>query len=266
MNCRFSAGAKCGCNGNYRVHITLDDFCVLVVSLERSNAEKAVALLWFHDRRTPDIAITSGRLTKLMIDHHVGTPNPSQLATRIRETRLVNEAKGGFILKPGSRRIIREWFPAQLDGSQPTIDHSTGYLSEAIWREANHYVVGVCRQLNGCFAANFHDAAAVMLRRLIETLIIDAYEAVGRRADIVDGGDNPFMLNALADRAIAPAHPASTGLGLGREAKAALKAIKAVGDRSAHNRRVLANRADLDTVRTGARTAVEELLVVVRTA
>jgi hypothetical protein len=51
-----------------------------------------------------------------------------------------------------------------------------------------------------------------------------------------------------------------TGISLGREAKAALKEIKEHGDRSAHNRRVNAVRPELERIRSGSRTAIEELI------
>ena len=35
----------------------------------------------------------------------------------------------------------------------------------------------VCRELNGSFKHAYYNAAAVMLRRLLETLIIEAYRA-----------------------------------------------------------------------------------------
>ncbi|MGC4030549.1 MAG: hypothetical protein QM754_02210 [Tepidisphaeraceae bacterium] len=244
------------------MHISLDDFCPIVAALDRSNAEKALAILWYMDYQQPDTAMTPGRLAKTMGDHHVGTPNPTALGKMIRETKLANETKAGFVLKPGSRRIVREWLPADFDGIQPMMDHASGFLSDAIWRGTTPYLEGVCLQLNGCHRACFYDAASVMLRRVIETLIIEAYEVNHRRAQVEDGSGNPHMLGKLVDLATASASPNGVGLTLGREAKRGLHEIKKLGDRSAHNRRVLANRADMENVRSGARTAVEELLVI----
>jgi len=47
-------------------------------------------------------------------------------------------------------------------------------------------------------------------------------------------------------------------------AKAALKEIKEQGDRSAHNRRINAVRPELERIRSGARTAIEELINIAR--
>jgi hypothetical protein len=152
------------------MHLSLDAFCELVKALNKSNPEKAVALLWYFDRETPDISKSAGQLTKLLGDHHIGTPNQTSLAHAIRKTKLANESKSGFSLKPGSRRIIRAWLP-DLEGIQPAIDHAAAYLPEPVWRNTRGYIEEVCRELNGAFHHGYYNAAAVMLRRLLETLI-----------------------------------------------------------------------------------------------
>src|SRR5262245_55572392 len=109
----------------------------------------AVAILWFHDCEKQNIAMTSGQLTRILGDHHLGTANSTQLAAAIRKTKLASETKAGFSLRPGSRRSIRAWFP-DIDGIQPTMDHSMGYLPEAVWKNTRGYIEAVCKELNGC--------------------------------------------------------------------------------------------------------------------
>ena len=115
------------------MHLPLDGFCEVVRKSNRSNAEKALAVLWYFDHEQPDIAKTAGQLTKVLGDHHIGTPNQTTLAEAIRKTKLANESRSGFSLKPGSRKIIRDWFP-DLDGIQPAMDHASGYLPEPVWK------------------------------------------------------------------------------------------------------------------------------------
>ena len=182
------------------MHLTLIDFCEVVKELKKSNAEKALTLLWFQDRQESDISLSSGQLAKTMVDHHVGTPNATTLAVAIRKTKLANEGKTGFSLKPGSRKIIHDWLPSGIDGMQPAMDHSSGYLPDAVWLGTRPYIEAVCKQLNGCFRASYYDAASVMLRRLIETLVIEAYEYLKREAEIKDGSGNYFMLKHLVER------------------------------------------------------------------
>jgi len=235
----------------------LDQFCEHVTKLDKTNAEKAVAILWHHDHKTPDTAMTAGGLTKIMGDHHVGTPNQTTLAEAIRKTKLCNENGKGFALKPGSRKVVQGWLPADIDGMQPAMNHAEGYLPEAVWNNTRGYIESVCRQLNGCFKAAYYDAASVMLRRLLETLIIEAYEHLKRDSEIKNNG-NYYMLKELVARATDDSPNA--GLKLGRDAKKTLEDVKTRGDKSAHNRRYTAVAADLTEIRVGVRTTVQELI------
>jgi hypothetical protein len=179
------------------MHLSLDGFCEVVKRSDKTNAEKALAVLWYFDRGEPGIAKTAGQLTKVLGDHHIGSPNQTALAEEaIRKTKLANESKSGFSLKPGSRKMIRHWLP-DLDGIQPAMDHASGYLPEPIWKNTRGYIEEVCRELNGSFHHGYYNAAAVMLRRFLETLIIEAYEHLHRETEIKDGGGNYLMLSDL---------------------------------------------------------------------
>ncbi len=240
------------------MNLSIDDFCELVKDLKLSNAEKALAVLWFFDHQQPDITKTAGELTKVLGDHHVGSPNQTALAEAMRRTRLANESKQGFVLKPGSRKVIRDWLPDDLDGIQPAMNHASGYLPEAVWKNTRGYVEEVCRELNGCFRHAYYNAAAVMLRRLLETLIIEAYEHLGREGEIKNGGGNYLMLSDLAERACGES--GHKGLSLGRDSKKALKEARNVGNWSAHARRFLAHAGDLTKLQDGVRLLVQELI------
>jgi hypothetical protein len=239
------------------MHLSLDGFCEVVKESNRKNAEKALAILWYFDHEQPGITKTAGQLTKLLGDHHVGTANQTALAEAIRKTKLANESKSGFSLKPGSRKIIRDWLP-DLDGIQPAMDHASGYLPEPIWKNTRGYIEGVCRQLNGSFRHAYYDAAAVMLRRLLETLIIEAYEHLNRETEIKDGGANYLMLSDLAERACG--ENGHKGINLGRDSKKALKDARRVGNWSAHARRFLAHAGDLTKFQAGMRVLAQELI------
>ena len=83
-----------------------------------------------------------------------------QLAEAIRKTKLASEGKSGFFLRPGSRNVIHDWLPAGIEGMQPAMDHSAGYLPDAVWTGTRSYIECVCKQLNGCFRSCYYDAAS----------------------------------------------------------------------------------------------------------
>jgi hypothetical protein len=218
------------------MHPSFDAFCEIVKNSNGTNAERALAVLWYFDLEQPGVAKTAGQLTKMLGDHHIGTPNQTALAEAIRKTKLANELKNGFSLKPGSRQIIRDRLP-DLDGVQPSIDHVSGYLPEPIWKNTRGYIEEVCRELNGSFQQAYYNAAAVMLRRLLETLIIEAYEHLNREVEVKDGSGNYLMLSDLAERVCG--ENGHRGLNLGRDSKKVLKEARSLGNWSAHARRFL---------------------------
>ena len=94
-----------------------------------------------------------------------------------------------------------------------------------------------------------------MCRRQVESLIIDAYEHAQRDGDIKGTDGNFMMLNGLVSKI-----ESSNILNISRNAVAALKKIKVLGDLSAHSRRYNAKASDIDPLRHDLRVAAEDLL------
>ena len=122
------------------------------------------------------------------------------------------------------------------------------------------YIERVVDQINGTYENGWYDACVVMLRRLIETLIIEAYEARGIDDDIKDPDGNFLSLDKLINKAC----DGKSTLNLSRDTKRILSQIKKLGDRSAHNRRVNANRSDMERLSQDLfldiQTLVQELI------
>jgi hypothetical protein len=221
-----------------------------------SSCEKATIILW-NESQNGGGGLTTYGLSKKMTELRVGNPNRAQLEKDLRRSQDVIKVRDQYQIKAGRSDQIRKLIGEIED--KPIVDLSGAYIPEQIWRGTRNYIEKVAVQLCGCWEQRYYDAAAVMLRRLAETLIIEAYEKLGRSREIKDAEDNYLMLGALVDRACG-----QNGISLGREAKAALKEIKEHGDRSAHNRRINAVRPELERIRSGARTAVEELINIAR--
>lgn len=240
------------------MHLILDDFFPILQASKLGNVEKALAILWYHDRKERDVCIKPSALAKTIHEAGIGNPNPTALARGLQHSGHVLTSSQGVRLKHAARTAIRNLLPDGIDGMQPALDHAEGYVPEAIWKDTRTYVEAVCRQLNGCYRHCYYDAALVMLRRLVETLVIEAYITLARDREIKDADDNFFMLQKLVDRA--SGHGESTGLHLGRDAKKTLKRVKEAGDKSAHNRRTVAGAVDLTEIQSGVRTTVQELI------
>ena len=125
----------------------------------------------------------------------------------------------------------------------------------AMVRKTRGYLEKLSHQINGAYAHGWYDACAVMIRRLVETLIIEVYEAHQIQDRIKDANGDYFFLRDLVGLVIA-----ERAWTIGRNARKALPRIKDLGDKAAHNRRYNAHREDIDKVLEDLRTLVQELL------
>jgi len=96
-----------------------------------------------------------------------------------------------------------------------------------------------------------------MMRRLLETLIIECFEKHGIAGNIKDSNGDFFFLRDLITKVLQ-----ETAWNLGRNVKAALPRLKDLGDKSAHSRRYNAHREDIDKLSTDFRDVCQELLSV----
>ena len=120
------------------------------------------------------------------------------------------------------------------------------------------YIEKVANQINGCYENGWYDACAVMIRRLMETLLIEAFEHNGIADKIKDTNGNFLPLEDIINSAISE----TAKWNLSRDTKRRLPKLKQIGDRSAHSRRFNARKTDLDEPIDSVRLIVEELLYI----
>jgi hypothetical protein len=117
------------------------------------------------------------------------------------------------------------------------------------------YLVSIGRQMNGAYGMNWYDAAAVMMRRLVEIAIIEGFEAKGIDSKIKDTAGNYLQLTDLVSKALT-----EPSFRLSRNAKKALPGLKDLGHMSAHGRYFSAQKSDVDAAQPGCRVVIEEFL------
>lgn len=105
------------------------------------------------------------------------------------------------------------------------------------------FLSAVIDQINGPFEHKWYDATSVMLRRLIETLIIEAYFKQGMASKIKD--DNGDFL-PLADLVVCARK--ESAFNLSRNTKRLLTQLKKLGDLSAHNKSFNAKRSYMENL------------------
>jgi len=128
-------------------------------------------------------------------------------------------------------------------------------ISIVLVKNTRGYIEKISNQINGCYEKGWYDACAVMIRRLIETLIIEVFEKHNLSSSIKDGNGDYYFLRDLITLLLN-----DTSWSLGRNVKTALPHLKDIGDKSAHSRRYNAQRDDIDKIKSGLRDVVQELI------
>jgi hypothetical protein len=98
-----------------------------------------------------------------------------------------------------------------------------------------------------------------MVRRLLETLIIEAFEAHKIAGKIKDNNGDFFYLSDLIRLTLV-----ESAWNLSRNSKSALPKLKSIGDKSAHSRRYNAVRNDLDKLLAEIRIVIQELTYIAK--
>jgi hypothetical protein len=125
----------------------------------------------------------------------------------------------------------------------------------ALLRNTRGYLERIAHQVNGSYSNGWYDACAVMIRRLVETLIIESFEKHGISQNIKSSTGDFLYLADLISKTLS-----ESTWNLSRNTKQALPKLKDIGDKSAHSRRFNAVRNDIDKIIPDLRVVVQELV------
>lgn len=128
-------------------------------------------------------------------------------------------------------------------------------ISFVLVRGTKGYLERIAHQVNGTYLNGWYDACAVMVRRLIETLIIEAFEYHNISQNIKNQNGDFLYLSDLISQTLS-----EPSWNLTRNAKKALPKLKDIGDKSAHSRRFNAIRSDIDKINSEIRVVVQEFV------
>lgn len=167
---------------------------------------------------------------------------------------FINKKNGCFTLN----REIKKSLDNEFGINTKPITLSDNLFPLDLFKNTRGYIEKTAIQASICYDYNQNDAALVMIRRLLETLIIETYEKHEISNEIKDNDGNFFMLGQLVDNYLI-----SKKWNLGRTTKQFLPTIKKLADTSAHNRRFLAKKTDIDNFKNELRIIVEEILHII---
>jgi len=235
--------------------ITLEQFVEKVSDFRSLNDPSKIRYFaWYVHRAKDRDRVNTADIRGCYDALHLNRPNISVNLARLNEKspRVLLKDSRGFYLEGGIRNSIDEEYLSLVQ--EPAVDVGDHLLPDQIILGTKPYLEKLAWEINGCYQYQFYDGCAVMMRRLIESLLIEAFVKAGHVQSIRK--DNEFMMLAGI------INVAKTGncIMLARGSDDILEAIKYAGDRAAHSRTYVSVPNDVSDLIPRFRTIVAELL------
>lgn len=237
-------------------HARRREFTAHLAGQELTETDAAVALLWFESHEDHhETELTARQLADLLAEARLrANVNVSRLAGRLAKHPDVVRglATGTFRIRAGRDRALSERFEAYRSSDNITVTDAV--LPTTIILGGRKHLEALRREINGTYEYGFHNACAVMCRRLAEVLLIEAFHAAGKIDAIRDGQGHLLTFGEIL-----AVLKSKSAIKLSRGAPKTLDRLKQTGDGAAHSRHYNASRTDIDDLNPNYRQLIAEL-------
>ncbi len=219
-----------------------------------TQVEHGVALLWFYKIKQEYDERTAAELAQDLFDDGFSRPNVSRFAQALRKDRrtIKGDGKDSLRINPRFFGDLTKKYALIVDYVQTNASSSVIPLNFVY--NAKIHVQQMVKQINGCYDKGFYDASAVILRRLLESLIIEIYIDKKQASKI----KNDTVFKSL-DKLITTVTN-DPDVSLSRSAPKSIQLIKDIGDNAAHSRSYITPREDIDDNKLKIRRIISELI------
>ena len=236
--------------------MTIEEYCQLTDLLAVSELEK-VRLISFYYRKTKGLTEFDKELLVTWFDElELPQPNLSRLIANIRKSRafIRGKSKASFRLHANEIDEMQSLYPGVHIESEDIVSNDV-VIPQVLYANSRGFVESLSKQINACYEYNIYDGCAVLMRRLLEILLILAFEYLCIENEIQDSSGQYRPLEAIINNA-----KQNRKLKLSRDSKAVLDDFRKLGNFSAHKIYYNCRKADLKDVLVMYRAMVEELL------
>lgn len=147
---------------------------------------------------------------------------------------------------------VRSW--SEKDSME--VEQSGSVLPDALFNKLPQNVQSLCKQINASYEKNLFDCTAVMMRRLLESLLVLSYQRTGIEAEITDKSG---MHHVSLDKMIKNAEQNAT-LALSSNTRKDMMLFKDLGNYSAHKICYNCTQGDIKPHVLKYRVIIEELM------
>jgi len=174
----------------------------------------------------------------------------SKFSKRGKEQKFLKKGTAGYLLERKRKEEID-----LITKNVPTPIPTDDLFPMVLLDNTRGYILKNAEQASVCYDIGLYDASSVMIRKLVETLIIECFERYGIESKIKSRDGYYFFLSDLIGKFLS-----ETEWSISRNTSQSLPKIKALGDLSAHNRRFNAKKPDIDKIKDDLRIVIEDLV------
>ncbi len=217
--------------------------------------EQAIALLWYYNIKQEYEERSVSDLVGDIEEDSFGRPNITKLRTSLKKSKLIVSGS-----RPDTIRINAGWF-SELSKKYGhlinfiEVEITSSVLPMEFFQGKRIYLERMAIQINGSYDYGFYDACAVIIRRLMESLIIEVFFHEKRVSEI-KSNNIIYPLNKLIDTITNDGQ-----IHLSRNIPKGMNLIKDLGDTAAHDRTYITRQEDIDDSKNSIRKVINELLI-----
>lgn len=223
---------------------------------QQSELRRTLLIAFYHLRIEEISAFTLKQICDWLEKLGYARPNQSRLRTNLKKSKMFvsGGAADHFKIHPSAIEALDTEFPSLSRKTEEVISHDS-IVPESLLQKDRAFIRSLIKQINASFENNIYDGCAVLMRRLLEILLILAYQESKIESTIKDSAGNYKQLNAIIDDA-----EKNSTLGLSRNTRECLDTFRKLGNFSAHKIYYNANRKTIESAILDFKATVEELL------
>jgi hypothetical protein len=227
-----------------------------IAKLDLKEVDYAIAFLWYFDLQEGRPELRPVFLAEAMHDLFRRRVNVTRLGRQLLANRDVMRGKemGTVRLRHASKPRLSSRY-GEIIGIHVTPKTDSQIIPTGLFENTLPHLETLVVQINGTYQAGFYDACAVMCRRLLECMLLLAFERAAKSEVIRDAFGE---YRAFADIIVLAS--SNRHIKLSRGAGTVMGKIDYVGELATHHPTYTVRQQDIDEQRLSFRRLISELV------
>lgn len=165
--------------------MTLEQFAERAQLEDKSEVDKAASIAFFYLQTKAQRDITLKDVADWFKTLHFGQPNFSRLAQKLKGRYFVVGDKPHHLRLHAKQVTKLRAEMGWLQQASEDVVSVGSILPEPVYIKTRGYIEKLAKQINASYEQNIFDGCAVLMRRLLEVLLIHAFQNTGQESVFV---------------------------------------------------------------------------------